>query len=114
MIDFNISNKLSDNIVISNDLVCLLQQVDLLFNTCPGDVLGDDFGTNYDRYLYTLGMSNEALRTKVMNDLNQLELFGFTPSVNVTITEGTVRDIAFIDITFSGEFEEYNKSYVIK
>ena len=49
-----------------------------------------------------------------MNDLNQLELFGFTPSVNVTITEGTVRDIAFIDITFSGEFGEYNKSYVIK
>lgn len=114
MIDFNISNKLSDNIVISNDLVCLLQQVDLLFNTCPGDVLGDGFGTNYDRYLYTLGMSNEALRTKVINDLNQLELFGFTPSVNVTITEGTVRDIAFIDITFSGEFGEYNKSYVIK
>ena len=115
MLDFNLSNKLSDELIISNDLLCVLQQVDLLFNTGVGDVLGDEsFGTNYDKYLYTLGMSNAALETKILNDLNSLELFGFTPSVKVNIVEGTHRDIAFIDITFTGNYEEYNKTYVIK
>lgn len=115
MIDFNLSNKLSDDIIISNDLLCLLQQVDLLFNTDIGDVLGDSsFGSNYDRYLYTLGLSNAALESKILNDLNKLELFGFTPSVSVSIVEGTYRDIAFIDITFTGEYETYNKTYIIK
>ena len=115
MIDFNLSNKLSDDIVISNDLTCLLQQVDLLFETTPEDVLGDpDFGSNYDKYLYTLGLSNEALEQKILSDLYRLELFGYKPTVTVTIVEGTIRDIAFIDITFTNDFEHHNKTYVIK
>jgi hypothetical protein len=28
--------------------------------------------------------------------------------------EGTFRDIAIIDITLTGSYEEYNKTYVIK
>jgi hypothetical protein len=115
MIDFSLSNKLSDDIVISNDLICLLQQVDLLFNTDINDVLGDiNFGSNYDKYLYTLGMSNEALQEKILSDIKKLELFGYTPAVNVSIVEGTQRDIAFIDITFTGDYDDYNKTYVIK
>ena len=115
MIDFSLSNKLSDDIIISNDLTCLLQQVDLLFDTTPNDVLGDpDFGSNYDRYLYTLGISNDALERKILNDLYNIELFNFKPSVKVTIVEGTIRDIAFIDITFTGDYEQHNKTYIIK
>jgi hypothetical protein len=115
MIDFSLSNKLSDDIVISNDLICLLQQVDLLFNTDINDVLGDiNFGSNYDKYLYTLGMSNEALQEKILSDIKKLELFGYTPAVKVSIVEGTQRDIAFIDITFTGDYDDYNKTYVIK
>ena len=115
MIDFNISNKLSNDLIISNDLLCVLQQVDLLFGTDVGAILGDQqFGSNYDKYLYTLGMSNAALESKIMNDLNKLDLFGFSVNVVVRIVEGTVRDIAFIDITFTGDYEEYNKTYVIK
>ena len=30
------------------------------------------------------------------------------------IVEGTQRDIAFIDITLSGDYEDYNKTYIIK
>ena len=115
MIDFSLSNKLSDDIVISNDLICLLQQVDLLFNTDINDVLGDiNFGSNYDKYLYTLGMSNEALQEKILSDIKKLELFGYIPTVKVSIVEGTQRDIAFIDITFTGDYDDYNKTYVIK
>ena len=111
MLDFSLSNKLTDDIIISNNLLFVLQQIDLLFNTDPYDVLGDN---NYDRYLYTVGMSNVALEQKILRDINTLDLMGFSVDVKVSIVEGTERDIAFIDIIISGDYEEYNKTYVIK
>lgn len=115
MIDFSISNKLTDDVIVNNDLVFVLQQIDLLFDTNPNTVLGDNsFGTNYDRYLYNLGFSNTALEDQITNDLNKIDLMGFAPIVNVTIVEGTVRDIAMIDITLVGNYENYNTTYVIK
>lgn len=114
MLDFSLSNKLTDKPVIDNDLVFVLQQIDILFNTDVYDVLGDmKYGTNYDKYLYTLGVSNFGLETKIYNDLMQLDLRGYNASVDVHIVEGTQRDIAFIDITLTGEHLEYVKSYII-
>lgn len=115
MIDFSISDKLTDDVVISNDLMCVLQQIDLLFDTSPGDVLGDpNFGTDYDRYVYSLSHGNGDLETVVFNDLQKLSLRGFKPSVVVRLIEGTVRDIALIDITLTDGYEDFNKTYVIK
>lgn len=115
MIDFNVSNKFTDEALINNDLMYVLQQIDVLFNTDIGDVLGDmSYGSNYDKYLYNLEVSNAMLETKILNDLYKLDLCGFTPSVIVKIIEGTVRDIAFIDITLTGNYKEYNKTYVIR
>ena len=54
MIDFSVSNKLTDDTIVTNDLLCVLQQIDMLFGTIPGEILGDiDYGTNYDKYLYS-------------------------------------------------------------
>lgn len=115
MVDFALSNKFVDDIIIRNDLAYVLQQIDLLFNTDVNDVLGDsNYGSNYDKYLYTLGMSNANLESKILSDITALDLVGFNPNVKVTIVEGTERDIALIDITLSRNYEEYNKSYVIK
>lgn len=115
MIDFALSNKFVDDVIIKNDLAYVLQQIDLLFNTDLNDVLGDtSYGSNYDKYLYTLGMSNVNLENKILSDIKKLDLVGFVPDVKVTIMEGTERDIAIIDITLSGDYEEYNKSYIIK
>lgn len=115
MVDFNLSNKLSDEIVLGQEIQLILQQVDLLFGTEPMDVLGDmNYGTCYDRYVYAVGISNRAIESKILHDLKQLDLFGFEPSVEVTLVEGTIRDIALIDITFSGEYETFNKTYMIK
>lgn len=114
MIDFNATNKFTTDLILNNDLMYVLQQIDLLFNTDVNDVLGSNFGSNYDRYLYTLGMSNIGLETKIYNDLTQLDLCGFNPEVKVDIVEGTERDIAFINITIKGDYEEYNKTYMIK
>lgn len=115
MIDFALSNKFVDDVIIKNDLAYVLQQIDLLFDTDVNAVLGDiNYGSNYDNYLYTLGMSNASLESKILADINKLDLMGFKPHVEVTIMEGTIRDIALINITLSGDYQEYNKSYVIK
>lgn len=114
MIDFNLTNE-KDLMILGSPVDLLLQQVDMLFSTDTYAVLGDPaYGTNYDRYLYTVGISNAALETKIMSDLNKLDLLGFKPSVEVQLLAGTERDIALIDITFSGEYDTYNKTYVIK
>lgn len=114
MIDFALSNKLTDDVLINNELLSVLQQIDLLFNTEPNEVLGDDmFGSNYDNYLYTLGVSNAALESKILNDIMKLNLYSFIPSVKVTIVDGTYRDIAFIDITLKGPYDYYTKTYMI-
>ena len=114
MIDFNISHDVN-KVVLGSPVDILLQQVDLLFDTDKYAVLGDpDFGSNYDRYLYTLGFSNASLEAKIMSDLYKLDLMGFTPSVEVQLFDGTERDIALIDITFTGSYEKHNKTYVIK
>lgn len=117
MIDFSIFEDITDNAVISNDEEYVSQQIDLLFNTDSGSVLGDlSFGSNYDRYLYTTGISNYALENKILGDIRNLDLRGYTPSVTVTLMEGTIRDIAIIDITLTGEYEmdTFSRSYKIK
>lgn len=114
MLDFSFSDKLSDSIIVENDLEFVLHQIDLLFNTDVNEVLGDPtYGTNYDRYLYTLDLSNYAIEQKIQSDLQKLDLRGFSTHVSVHIVEGTIRDIAFIDITISGNYGELVKSYII-
>lgn len=116
MIDININTgyNRTEKAILSNDLELLIQQVDILFGTDKHAVLGDmDYGTNYDKYLYTTGISNSALESKILSDLNKLNLFGFKPSVKVILVEGSIRDIALIDLKFTGEYETYNKTYRI-
>ena len=116
MVDFSISHKLTDDVIISNDLALVLQQIDLLFDTMPNTVLGDDnYGTNYDRYLYNFNMTEFDLEKHILQDIQSyVDLKHFNVSVSVTIVEGTVRDIALIDITLSGDYESYNTIYTIK
>lgn len=117
MIDINIGNAIisgAEKTILNTSTELLVQQVDMLFGSDSDCVLGDDFGTNYDRYLYTTGVSNTALENKILTDLNTLNLLGFVPSVKVMLLEGTVRDIALIDITFTGDYETFNKTYRIE
>lgn len=114
MLDFSLSNRKND-IIIKDNLSYVIQQIELLFDTDVYDVLGDtSYGSNYDKYLYTLGMSNYALESKILSDIKKLDLKEYKVSVSVNIVEGTIRDIAFIDINISDDYEVYTKTYVIK
>jgi hypothetical protein len=117
MIDFNLFGEVSDKPIINTDEEYVVQQIEMLFRTDTESVLGDlSYGTNYDRYVYGMGISNTALESKILGDLKTLDLGMFNPSVSVSFIEGTVRDIALIDITLmsDGGYEVFKKTYMIK
>ena len=111
MIDFNLDK---DKPIKNNDIDLILQQIDILFDTTPTEVFGDEYyGTTYDKYLYQLKISNDGLKHEVLSDICSLQLFGFTPTVEVYLLMGTEQDIALIDITLKRYNETYNKTYKI-
>ena len=117
MIDFNLFGEYSDGPILNSDEEYVVQQIELLFNTDTESVLGDlTYGTNYDRYIYGVGVSNTALESKILGDIRKLDLRQFDPSVTVTFIEGTVRDIALIDISLTDEtgYEVFSKTFMIK
>lgn len=111
MIDFHLNSGVA---VLTRDIDYVLQQIDMLFDTDPNEVLGDiSYGTRYDKYLYNLNASNEAIRSKVMSDLNGLDMKGFSFDVDVKFLEGTQRDIALIDIILNRDYESHRRIYKI-
>lgn len=112
MIDFNINdNELS---CLNREIDIILQEIDILFDTNPKEVLGyEEYGSQYDRYLYNLNASPEIIKSKIISDLQSLNLFGYVPTVDVVLTAGTERDIIFIDIVLTKNNENYRKIYKI-
>lgn len=111
MIDFNLKNN-SASVSSQKDLI--IQQIDILFDTDYKEVLGsDEFGTQYDDYLYRLNLSAEDIKYRVLNDLYSIELFGYIPNVEVFLLQGTEQDIALIKITLSNNNHSFEQIYKI-
>lgn len=111
MVDFNIDNG---HPIKTDDVDLILQQIDILFDTNPRELLGyDEFGTQYDTYLYKLNLSNVDIQQRVLSDIKSLNLFDFEPHVEVHLLQGTEQDIALIEITLTRDEETYQRIYKI-
>lgn len=113
MVDFSLYKK-SGTATINTEVDLLIQQIDLLFDTTPTEVLGDEnYGTKYDKYLYDLKLSADNLKTIIISDINQLNLMGWNFDVEVYLLQGTEQDIALIQITFKKGIESIQRTYKI-
>lgn len=111
MVDFNLNEG---DPTINDDVECLIQQIDILFDTTPGDLIGDlGYGTDYERFLYDLKISPATLEEQMLQDLYSLDLMGFDPTINVYLMQGSERDIAVIDVHLKRNSEQYSKTYKI-
>lgn len=111
MVDFNLNEG---EPTINDDVACLIQQIDILFDSTPGDLIGDlGYGTDYERFLYELKISPQALEERMLEDLYSLDLLGFDPTVNIYLMQGTERDIVVIDVNLKRNSENYSKTYKI-
>lgn len=112
MYDFNLED--SDEYVISRDSDVLGQEIDILFDSTPGDLHGDiEYGTDYEYLLFELKLSTDQLEEKILKDITSLDLRGFTPEVSVAKMQGTERDIVLFSVTLSKNYEKYSKTYKI-
>ena len=111
MIDFNLDY---DDAVKYDEVDLILQQVDILFDTSRGEVLGDvSYGTNYSDFLYNLQLSNDDIKYTIEQDLSSLELFGYEYNVDVSILAGSENDIILVKISFLKDGDNFNKTYKI-
>lgn len=113
MVDFSLYKK-SGQATVNTEVDLILQQVDMLFDTTPTEVLGEEnFGTMYDKYLYEMKLSSDNLQSIISSDLNDLNLMGWDYNVEVYLLQGTEQDIALIEITFKKGIETIQKTYKI-
>ena len=112
MIDFNLNEGAP---TLTSDMALVLQQIDLLFDTYPGEVIGDDeYGTTHDDNLNQLNLSNAELRDEIINDISEyVDLMSCSFDVQVYILDGTERDILLINIDLQRDEEVASKSYKI-
>lgn len=111
MVDFNLKEGAP---MMDDEISLVLQQIDILFDTVPGEVAGAiGFGTEYDHYMYSFNIDSVAMEEMITDDILSLDLFGYYPEVHVMFLQGTEQDIAIIDITLSKNDKTYKKSYQI-
>jgi len=113
MVDFCLTDE-GGKSVINSETDLLIQQVDMLFDSTPSEVLGEEsYGTTYDSYLYDTRISAANLQSIVESDLRSLNLMGWSFKVEVYLLRGTEQDIAIIDIHFAKGYEQFSKTYKI-
>ena len=91
-----------DAVVLDQDVDLIIQQIEMLFDTRCGDVLGAyDFGTRFDTYLFNPNIGNQTVENEVTRYIEH----------NVEFLAGTQHDIMLLKVTFSKETESYSKIY---
>ena len=96
MVDFNLK---PGEATINDDIDCIKQQIDIMFGTSEGDLLGDiNYGTDYERYLYDLKLSGYELSQQMIDDLYKLDLMGYSVNVDTKLLQGSEKDIALIQV----------------
>lgn len=104
-----------DAVVLDQDVDLIIQQIEMLFDTRCGHVLGAyEFGTRFDTYLFNPNIGNRMVEDEVKRYIDEnVELFGWETTVNVEFLMGTQHDIMIIRVTFSKESELYTKIYKV-
>lgn len=100
--------------IITDDMQYLKQEINILFDTRRGDLLGDvEYGTDYMHFLYDLKATAAAMEYQMMLDLYKLDLKQFSPTCNVYLMKGTERDIAIIEVNLDRYDEHTTELYKI-
>lgn len=89
--------------VVNNDLEEAIQEVDILFNTTPTELLGDTlYGINFYKYLWQLTPSAESIKKHITDKLSSNTYYynKFLYYINVEPVSLDVNDLAYrVEIT---------------
>jgi len=112
MIDFC---NTQDAVVLEQDVDLIMQQIEILFDTRPGEVIGENtFGTKLDTYLFNPNIGNSMVETELTDYIRQnVELFDWDINVSVDFLVGTQHDIMLLKVSFYKNGEIYTKQYKV-
>lgn len=112
MIDLSLDNF---TVTKTTDLENVIQQIEMLFDTSPFEVLGEpNYGSDFERFLWDLNASNYDIEQYINSKIRtEVDLMGFQVSSVVTLMNGTENDIILADITISRDGNAFTKTYKI-
>lgn len=114
MIDFCLTKEAA---ILSRSTDLVMQQIDMLFDTSPKEVLGEPlYGSDYEKFLWDLSASATTISNYIENNINNnVALLGHTVEVNVEVFLGTQSDIILVDINITApDGQRYGKTYNIQ
>ena len=85
----------------------LIQQIDTILFTNKREVLGEaNFGCSLEDLIYSFNVNEFELQTRINEQINQYCPLAtkYQVSTEVSFLKGTVRDIAYIDITVDSKW----------
>ena len=103
------------NVSKTTDLENVIQQIEMLFDTSPFEVIGEPtYGSDFERFLWDLNASNYDIEQYIDSRIRSaVDLLGFNVETTVSLLNGTENDIILADITISRDGREYTKRYRI-
>ena len=87
-------------------LQILLGQIKMILYTTRGSVIGSpSFGCNLEDYIYSFGLSNEEIQSKIIESIysNCPDASEYGVTVEVSFFNGSSRDICLIDIIINNQ-----------
>ena len=107
--------KTTDDITLDNDVDLIIQQIDNLFDTSKGEVIGQpNYGTDFERFLYDLNVGSMEVATYIKDTIyNNVDLFDWVLDVEVRFMVGVQNDIMIIGVKFSKNNESYSHVYKV-
>ena len=109
MIDFCNNNSA---VQLTSDIDNVLQQLEIFLDTPEDEVLGEDYGNDFERFLFDINIDNDYAAKYIENSIKSaVDLRGWDLSVKVTFLMGTQNDIMIIHMRLSNGVDTYTKNY---
>lgn len=92
---------------IGNEIQQLITQIETVLFTNRAEVLGSpDFGCNLEDLIYSLGLNEQQIKTTIDSQLQTYCPLArkYNVESNISFLQGTVRDIAYVDITIDSKY----------
>lgn len=109
MKDFCLDDR---DVFVVDERDVLLQQIDMLFDTTPDEVLGEEYGTHFYDFLWDMTVSandiSEYTKSVIYRHVN---LMGWKLDVETNLFQGTQNDIILITIKLSKYDTIIEKTY---
>lgn len=106
----------TDAVFLKNDIDILIQEIDTLFDTTRGELLGEiDHATDFEKFLWNTNIGTKTIEGYIVNTIkNKCDTFDFEITCKCTAFLGTENDIILVEIFIENENYTAKRIYKIE